>query len=46
MTQSKVETMKSGCLVACAVFVMGSSLMADDTLKVLVDFSGADAIKE
>ena len=38
--------MKSGCLVACAVLVMGSSLMADDTPKVLLDFSGADAVKE
>jgi len=25
---------------------MGSSLMADDTPKVLLDFSGADSIKE
>ena len=38
--------MKSSCLLACAVFVMGSSLMADETPKVLFDFSGADAIKE
>ena len=38
--------MKLICLLACAVFVMGSSLMADDTPKVLFDFSGADAIKE
>ena len=38
--------MKSSCLLACAVFVMGSSLMADDTPKVLFDFSGADAVKE
>jgi len=38
--------MKSSCLLACAVFVMGSSLMADDTPKVLLDLTGADAVKE
>ena len=38
--------MKSKCLLACAVFVMGSSLMVDDTPNVLFDFSGADAVKE
>ena len=38
--------MKSSCLLACAVFVMGSSLMAGDTPKILFDFTGADAVKE
>ena len=38
--------MKRSCLLACAVFAMGSSLMANDTPKVLFDFSGADAVKE
>ena len=38
--------MKASCLLACALFVMGSSLVADDTPNVPSDFSGADAIKE
>ena len=38
--------MKSSCLLTCAIFVMGSSLMADDTPKVLFDFTGAETAKE
>lgn len=35
--------MKSSCLLACAVLVMGSFVMAEDTPKVLFDFTGAEA---
>jgi len=38
--------MKSRCLLACAVLVMGSFVMADDKPQVLFEFSGADAAKE
>ena len=38
--------MKINCLLACAVFMMGSFVMADDTPKSLFDFTGAEAVKE
>lgn len=38
--------MKSILLSGCMAFLMGSFVMADDTPKVLFDFTGADAAKE
>ena len=38
--------MKSILLSGCMAFLMGSFIMAEETPKVLFDFTGADAAKE
>jgi len=42
----KADEMRFACALGFVFILMGSFVMAEDTLKVLFDFTGADAAKE